>query len=138
MIMLFGGIFTLLIALLALKDRDDRVVNQILMDKLANRLVPDEIKEEIIAEIGELKCIEKKLSNDQRVRLIELKKYETKQNNDNLFVFFSYPKKYTSKLRRWATGKSILSFSMVFFFITDLTLVAIYTLINMGIIVRFP
>ncbi len=49
-IMVLGAILTILILFLLLKDQDDRDGNLLVMDKLANALLPDQIRNELILE----------------------------------------------------------------------------------------
>lgn len=117
LIMLLGAWVTFVVLLLILRDYDDSCVNQELMDRLADELVPALMKKEILTELGQLTTLQNR-TPEQEKRFVHLRKYRRR------FVWFSTPAISLPAWRRDIRGKILLSGTVASFILLDAGLFA--------------
>lgn len=130
-IMILGAVFTFGVYSLMLKDEADRDINQLLMDKLAERLVPKDIKNDLMEDLDNLidKREKGKKLEDNEQKQLEILKYMKKENR---YVFFTSSN--ILKLPKWVfKGRVIFRFTMKFFIVLDIILAILYALLALHI-----
>ena len=133
-IMISGAIFLFILFVIALRDRDAREVNELLLYKLADKCVPDGIKFSIRKELRELEKTVKEL--EIKINKNKLNKDDKKQLQDDKkrlhalkpygkrFFFFVHPEE--KKWKKMVGGTRTMNTLMLAFIIMDIYLACAY------------
>jgi len=122
-VLYLGAILIFVLYLWILRDQDDRDVNEEITDRLAERLLPDNIKSEISQELDRL------LASDASGRLnrLEKKKLRRFRKYKARYVWFTTPPVSVPKWRRKVRGRHFLPGIVIFFALLDLTMAIVFS-----------